>query len=120
MAYATASFAYSSSATWSGSGTYVTVGSIAKPDSTSSGRYIWHSPIDLAIDYIPNWTVVSIQPVNADHVTMGPAEDFFAVDNGLELSLTNVNYMHIHLKIRADSGTRTAGSWTGTYSFKAN
>ena len=119
MAFASTTMAYSSSATWSGSGTYRTVGSIAKPDSTSSGRYVWHSPVEVAIDYIPTWTVIYIQPVNANGVTMGPAENFYTIGEG-ELSLTNVNYMHIHLKIQADSGVYTEGDWTGEYSFKAN
>jgi hypothetical protein len=104
------------SADWSGNGSYTTYKSISKPDSTSTTRYKWNSPIKVRLDSLSAGSSVTIKPVNANNVSMGYSITYSSTMTTFsDMPLSNVNYMHIHLKITANSGVHTEGVWKGTY-----
>lgn len=105
----------SSYASWHGYGSYKTSQSLVKLDSGTGYRYKWNSPIKIKVTTLTGGSV-TIQPVNANDVSMGsPITYTSSFSTFQNMPLSNVNYMHIHLKITASSNVYSAGSWKGSY-----
>lgn len=121
MILSTCSIAMAADARWAGRGSYITSGSLEKPDATSNGRYVWNNPIYLTLDSLDDGREVTIMPVNADGLSMGNSRLFTTSPyDEVPMQLNNTNYKHIHLRISTNSGVYTSGSWEGYYSFRAN
>jgi hypothetical protein len=105
-------------ASWDGSGTFYTSESIAKPDTTSTGRYVWTTPITVKVTTMG--ASVTVKPVNADDESMGSSVTIptTKLNKPISVALSNQNYMHIHLKVTTSA--YSVGNWSGTYTFQAN